>query len=704
RGHACGLLHFDPRSPQGAGAGYLEAVTGLGVGDDAVTARPRAEVAADPVARTADAALDAVVVVLATWTVVYHVCLLSGIGATPALVAEGVLLVGAAWMGRGSVRRTQSDGCPAPAARSVRVERSWTRGPTVWTLASAAIAATAMALRGPWVLVWVPWLVAGLTGSFAAVSCLRGLPSLSAGAPAPPSRGGAGFVLVAATGCAAFSLVAMRPNPDDLFYVNVSQWVAEHGTFPVRDTLFSDLRYPMANWPPTASYDALTGAVAHLLGTPAGTITYLVVPPLASFLAVLALWRLLRAWRTPLVSVAMAAALLFLLFDGTSSYGSPGNLFVTRLWQGKVILLCVLVPVLLVHALRFVERPSRARAGWLFGCGVAAVALSTTAIFLVPILAVAATAPLLVRSPRTAVAGFAALSAYPVGVGVVTLLTGGRSADDFGGRRLYRFDGSWIGHEVFLDGLIAFVAVAAVLLGCLVLPHPPARLTSALAVMFTGLVFVPGSTRLAYDLTGLGPTLWRVTWACTVAGLVGVLASWVVSRWGARWARRDWRRWLGLVAASLAVALLAAFGSPIWAGDTSTRLVRPFHWQRGDESRAIVAWMLAHSSPGDIVLAPDGLSVTVAVTTTRVKTVAPRDYYLDYLSDDPTFDYADRLTLDHLVNRVGGWSAGAVPPALSSLGVRIACVFRDDHVAAGLLRAAGFSPAHSTATYRCFLA
>ena len=190
----------------------------------------------------------------------------------------------------------------------------------------------------------------------------------------------------------------LRPNPDDLYYLNLSQWVAEHGSFPLRDTIFADLTYPMSNWPPVASYDALVGAAAHLLGTQAATIEYVVVTPLATALSVLALWRLLRAWRAPHLALTLSAALVFLLLDGTSSYATPGNLFLTRLWQGKIILLCLLVPLLLVYALRYVERPSRSTGAWLLLGGIASVALSTTAIFLTPLIALAGAAPLLPRS------------------------------------------------------------------------------------------------------------------------------------------------------------------------------------------------------------------------------------------------------------------------------------------------------------------
>ena len=227
-------------------------------------------------------------------------------------------------------------------------------------------------------------------------------------------------MLAWAVGLAVFAMFTLRPNPDDLYYLNLSQWVAEHGSFPLRDTIFANLTYPMSNWPPVASYDALVGAAAHLLGTQAGTIEYVVVTPLATALSVLALWRLLRAWRAPHLALTLSAAMVFLLLDGTSSYATPGNLFLTRLWQGKVILLCLLVPLLLVYALRYVERPSRSTGAWLLLGGVASVALSTTAIFLTPLVAVAGAAPLLPRSRWRAAAGFALMAAYPLAAGVAT--------------------------------------------------------------------------------------------------------------------------------------------------------------------------------------------------------------------------------------------------------------------------------------------
>jgi len=109
----------------------------------------------------------------------------------------------------------------------------------------------------------------------------------------------------------------------------------------------------------------------------AAGVAYLGVLPLATTLSVLALWRLLRAWRVPYTALALSIALVFLLVDGVAPYATPGNLFVTRLWQGKVILLCLLVPLLLVYALRYVERPTSFGLVPLALGSLAAIGLST---------------------------------------------------------------------------------------------------------------------------------------------------------------------------------------------------------------------------------------------------------------------------------------------------------------------------------------
>jgi len=669
--------------------------------------------AATSTAARCDRLLDAVVAFLATWTLVYHACLFLRLGVAWAVGLEVVALVACALLVRrftAPVARTsvaEHDDVPAPPpAPPAHEGPSPSRRPIVVAVTAAGVAALGMATGAPWLLVWVPWLVAAGAGVWWTSRTLGNARRdvLDEGHPPSqvPGRVETAVVLAWTVGLAALATFTLRPNPDDLYYVNLSQWVAEHGTFPLRDTIFADLTYPMSNWPPVASYDALIGAVAHLAGTRAGDVEYVVVPALATTLSVLALWRLLRAWRVQRVALVISVALVFLLLDGTSSYGPPGNLFLTRLWQGKVILLCLLVPTLLVHALRHVERPSRATGLRLALGGVASVGLSTSAIFLTPLIAFAGAVPLLPRSRARAAAGFGLMAAYPLAAGIATKVLGGRSADDFGARRQFRFDPSWFGHEIFLTGPIAALAVFSVLVGCLLVPVRAARITTAVLVLATGLVLVPGATRLSYDVTGLGPTLWRVSWGCTVAALVGLVlvagGTWLHRRYAEA---RPRQRWSVGIAVTVVLGLLVASGSPIWAGDTGNQWQAPFHWERTDGSRYVAARVIQSVGPGRLVLAPDSLAITIAVTTTDVKTVAPRDYYLHYLRDVPSFHSRERLALVDFANEVGPWRQQEVSRALRVLHVDVACLAtRDIRRVRGLQRA-GLTPMLTTRYFEC---
>jgi hypothetical protein len=662
------------------------------------------------------------VLVLATWTIVYHLALLLSLGVVVAAALEVLVLAGAT-LGWAWVRRRDRPGSPpgtsvwasASMSRGGPLDRRW----VAFTVAAAAVSATAMAVDAPWLLVWTSWLAAAAAGTWcawrrtarptdatAATAAHEpdAAPSVDPAADGEPGRWETVTALGAALAAAAFPLWTLRSNPDDLFYVSISQWVAEHGSFPLRDTLFSDQALPAVNWPPVASYDGLVGAIAHLAGGRAGTVEYLVVPPVASFLAVVALWQLLRAWRLRRVAVALGGALVFLLLDGTSSYATPGNLFVTRLWQGKVILLCVLVPVMLVRAVQHIDHTDRAFADGrdtpsarttlgLFLAGVASVGLSTSAMFLTPLVALAGMAPALRRTPRVALTGFAALAGYPLAAGVVTFALGGRSADDFGSRRLYRFDPAWFGHQIFLTGLVAAVGVLSVLLGALLVPHPAARVTTGLLVTMTGLTFVPGTTHLAYRLTGLGPTLWRVSWACTVGALVGVAVAWLLGRMRVRWA---------VVTAALATVVLAVSGHPIWGSGTNTSFKAPFHWQRSDSTREVAARLIAVNRPGDLVLAPSGLAITLVVTDTDVRNVAPRGYAMDRLRNVASFHYAERLVLVRFVGHLGDWRLPRVARALRVLDVSTVCVSGGDVLRAEALHTLGYRPLIDTVGYRCF--
>jgi hypothetical protein len=663
----------------------------------------------DRLTRAADLIVDAAVAFIASWTVVYHVCLIFRLGVAWAIALELLALTGWAVLGlRGRALP------PRPVARApvVLPDQSWVdrddqqhlaRRLLVASIALAVVAAVMMAVSAPWALVVTPWLLAAIGAVVWTALWLRHGPAdrpevderLPARLAARLTSSRIAFLWAGVL--AALSMFMRKPNPDDLYYVNMSQWVVEHGSFPLRDTIFANLTFPMSSWPPMASYDGLVGTIARLAGAHAATVEYVFVPPLTTFLAVLALWRLLRAWRVTALSTALTFSLLFLLFDGDSGYASPGNLFLTRLWQGKVILLCVIVPVLLVYALRYASRPTAKNAGWLFVGGVAAVGLTTSAMFLVPIIAVGGAAPLAVqRRWRAALTGFVAMAAYPLACGVVTKAVGGHSADAFDARELYRFDPEWFGHEIFLHWGVAVVGVVAVLVGAFLIPRRSARVSTAVLSLVLAITFVPQLTDVSYDLVGLGPTLWRVSWVTSIAALAGVL--------GASFLTDPLPRRVRL-GGSIAIVALLVTGVPITADRAGVGLKWPWDWQRSPESIEAADLVIDRLQPGDIVLASQDLAITVDVTTTRIKTVAPRDYFMYYLRDEPGFHYKERLALVNFANlapELGEtYDPAVVARALDVVGVDEVCLPRPAPHRVMFLRDHGYSPVTSTATYSC---
>jgi hypothetical protein len=211
--------------------------------------------------------------------------------------------------------------------------------------------------------------------------------------------------------------------------------------------------------------------------------------------------------------------------------------------------------------------------------------------------------------------------------------------------------------------------------------------------------------RAAYDVTGLGPTLWRISWAASMAALVGVLAVYggrrLVDRLLERTGRTSWQRRSVPIAGVVTMGLLAVFGSPIWSPATGTEIRSPFHWQRSYSSRSVTSQILAATRTGDVVLAPESLSITIAVTTTDVKTVAPRDYYMKYLQHDASFHYPERLTLVHYVNHETPLHVPGLAHDLAVVRVAVACTNIADRHRYDAIRAAGFRPLLTSTYYRC---
>ena len=630
------------------------------------SATPAPPLPASRIARACDALLVFCVLAFALWTLAYHACLVLDLGSVWALAALAAGLVPCALL----AARDEAGGAPArdAVARSPEAPAAPPRGGRAPTYAACALAVTAAAGLAfatdlPWAVVWAPWPVA------AAAVLLAGArrPLVASG----PVRPGAAVALAWAAAMAVLALLLVNPNADDAYYMRQAAWIGEHGRFPLGDTLHSHDVLPAAFSPPLPSYEALVGTLAGAAGVGALALAQLVVGPLACALAVLALWRLLRAWEVRAVAPALSVALVFLLFAvepasiGDAGVGHlPGEFFVARAWQGKVVLVTVLVPLLFALLHRHAAGPRRGGAVVLAAAGIAAVGLSTTATFLVPVIALACLGPVAVRAPRRAVLGAAAVCAYPAAAMAAALLSNGRQP------------GRWRPQDIAPEALVlpavgngwlAFAAVTAALAGPLLLAPRHALLGTAAAALCAALAFAPGVPQALFELTGLGRPLWRLMWAMPVAALVGVVAAQPAAAH-----RSAAVRLLPAVAVGTLVALA---GTPVWKGRNTGLADHPA--LKRDPGQLAVARQLSRvARPGEVVLAPEGLASTLGMLDGRLTAVAPRKLYTRALPATPETRRGQRLLLWSFANAglTPDLREDAVERALRDLAVDIACV------------------------------
>jgi uncharacterized protein DUF6077 len=198
--------------------------------------------------------------------------------------------------------------------------------------------------------------------------------------------------LVAASATAGL----MKPDIDDAYYVNVATSVIEFPEKPPQS--FDALHH--SDLPPVEetlhlpqTYEILVGLVSSVSGVAVPTLYYLVFPPLWAVLGTLAHWLVFRHLlprREALLATVLWIFILLFLGDGIRTFGSFGF---ARLFQGKSVFLVVVVPVVVLSALRYRQRPGLATWVCLALSETAGSALTTNGIIIAPLAAALAIVP-----------------------------------------------------------------------------------------------------------------------------------------------------------------------------------------------------------------------------------------------------------------------------------------------------------------------
>jgi hypothetical protein len=515
----------------------------------------------------------------------------------------------------------------------------------------------------PATLTWWVWLV----GS-AALVAVRVLLQRRVGRLGAPGRGH-GWAALVALGMAALSAVVVRPDLDDASYTVRSAWVASRGVLDGGDVIFSDGRWPglPEQTPYLPSFENLLGATAGTTGLSAGALVYAVYVPLATAAAVWALWTLVREWRVRRPVAVLVLACVLLLW-GATEHASWANLHLGRIWQGKVTLLAVLVPLTYAWCARYwASRRGASRASALVlvaSAGVAAVGLSPAGIFVVPgVVVVASVVGLLTRRARRAALLVATGCAYPLLAGLV-MATAGRTDDAIPASTAA---GPW--ERTLGSGPVAWVVLAAGLAALVALYPPAARARSVVATataaasVVVGLVLaLPPVTDLLAVVMGTDAIVWRVVWVVPVPLLVGMLAA--PTRRGPRPAATV----VGLAAA----LTLVVGGQAVWSAQNGAVLAAPGTWKVHADDLVTARWVVAHA-PAGRYLAREGVVAAVGTTTADLAPVGSRPGYIEPYLELPEALAADRLLLQAWVDGARELTGTEAAEALATLDVRLVC-------------------------------
>lgn len=652
-----------------------------------------------------DGITDWALAMFAAWVVLAYLAMIAHAPVLPFLIfwlvlalPIGVLLW---WLRRPAPAASSGAAEPPPDRRGLLVGLG-----VPFVLAAAAAYASRYAHGSRWALAWALGLFALAVGL--AVELLRrrrggnaeaAQPAEGAAEPAAPTvfPGMNILVTLAAVASGVLSLFVFRSDDDDVYYLNRAASVADFDRIPIRDMLLTHghLKAVAGTGAPVDALAPLQGAVAHLLGQQSPTIAYLVTPFVGTILAVLALWRLVRSWAPRRAAAAFVVALAFLYYDG-NTHLSFGNFFLTRMWQGKVVFVAWLIPLLLAYLTDWARRPDRRTAVLILASGVAAIGMTVSATYDFPLLIAAGLVPLvLARRWRDAVIPLAAV-VFPFVIGSIA----SRYSPPSGLQVSNLTGAAGTFHDTVGRGALAAISGLAIWFGPRLPRDRNARFIALGASLLVTLSLTPGLLHAVGTAISVGGALRRIVWIVPVPALVGLFATVPLPELLPR------RVPLLRPAAALALAVVlaggvVAEGAGILSADSTKVLSHPA-WKTYGPVRAEAQRILQRVPAGAEVLAPYGVMRAIAIVTAKVHAVDPRSYYTMLIKEPPGLQ-AQRVVLKHWILRTpAGIPYRRVAHSLRLLHVTDVCLPYDYKAEAQIVTHAGYHFEFSTNTLNCY--
>jgi hypothetical protein len=529
---------------------------------------------------------------------------------------------------------------------------------------SAVLAGSKLGI--PWVLIWSLALVA--VGLAVLSGSLR-LPDRSG--IEPHSWPAHAFAACTGLALAGMSLFVNRPNLDDAYYVNRATATAQLNHIPVRDVLFTHEQAPptLATGLPVDTFSALEGALGRVFGVQAPSIAYYLVPPVMTFLATWALWRLLRSWAPRSALLCFALGSVFWLWSAQLPL-TPGSYFLSRMWQGKVIFAAWLVPTVYVFLTRWIERREARIAVLILAAGICSIGMTASATFVAPLLFATALVPLLARRVWHGLPVVILAGAFPFAVGLVATAKY-PVGDVFGGPRHLA---AWYFHNVVGNGAVAAIAVLGLWAAPWLARAGAARAMATGMAVVTLLLVAPMVLTTLRDMTHVSNALRRTLWIMPLPAAVGLLAAVPVVHLARRVVSARTARLVAVGPAVLIAAAVIVFGQPLWIRSGQYAFTHEPRWKfpRGAlaDARSILA---RYRGPGPI-LADEPTMTAIALLTVDPKAVDARRWYATLTPEPARITRARLVLTDFISLRREMPPLAKVGPALSTLRVDLVCV------------------------------
>jgi hypothetical protein len=338
--------------------------------------------------------------------------------------------------------------------------------------------------------------------------------------------------------CALYALAAHRPDSDDTLYVNMAVAAVDRPDLPL---LGSDTLHGLTDLPMVLpvyrlhSYELGVGALSLLTGIPAVAGFHWIAAALAGALLALAHASLFRRL-TPAIWPATTAALVLVLLAVGETHRWYGNFGLVRIWQGKAILLFVLMPLVYGAALRFARRGDRPSWLYLAAAQIAALGCTATALWAAPAGAGMALASALRpdRAGLRRLALGALASAYPLAAGLLLKSGTTQTIPDlaapgdviWGAVTGLGGDATQVERALVTAlgrGRVFAFAIASLFLGWACCPPGLARRFAIALPLATALVLLCPFTEDWVSANLTGPVYWRAAWALPVPILLALV-------------------------------------------------------------------------------------------------------------------------------------------------------------------------------------